>query len=37
VALTTSRLVLRQMTSADLDDLTELFADEGVMRHGAAP
>jgi RimJ/RimL family protein N-acetyltransferase len=35
--LTTRRLVLREMTSADLDDMTALLGDPEVMRYYPAP
>lgn len=35
--LTTRRLILREMTSADLDDMAELLGDPEVMRYYRAP
>jgi RimJ/RimL family protein N-acetyltransferase len=35
--LTTQRLVLREMTGADLDDIAALFGDEEVMRYYPKP
>jgi len=35
--LTTQRLVLREMTGADLDDIAALFGDEEVMRYYPQP
>lgn len=35
--LTTSRLILREMTDADLDDLAALLGDEYVMRYYPRP
>jgi RimJ/RimL family protein N-acetyltransferase len=35
--LTTPRLVLREMTSADIDDMTALLGDPEVMRYYPAP
>lgn len=36
-ALTTSRLTLREMTDADLDDIAALLGDEDVMRYYPRP
>jgi RimJ/RimL family protein N-acetyltransferase len=35
--LTTERLILREMTGADLDDIAALFGDEEVMRYYPKP
>jgi RimJ/RimL family protein N-acetyltransferase len=35
--LTTERLVLREMTGADLDNIADLFGDEEVMRYYPQP
>jgi RimJ/RimL family protein N-acetyltransferase len=37
IVLTTSRLTLREMTDADLDDLAALLGDEEVMRYYPRP
>ena len=37
VVLTTERLVLREMTGADLDHIAALFGDEEVMRYYPKP